>query len=190
MTSNESAEARKAMVLNQLRPQGVTDPAVLAAMTRVPREEFLPASLHAAAYGDRPLLLDDGSPVMAPAELGRLLTRLAPRAGESALVVGKGGAYSAAILDAIGLSVDRADSAGSASGPYDLVLVEGALADLPPQIPGLLAPHGRVGAAIDDRGVTRLCVGRLEGKNVALQPFADAQVPMMPGAARPAAFVF
>lgn len=190
MTSSESAQARKAMVLNQLRPQGVTDPAVLAAMAAIPREDFLPAALKASAYGDRPLLLVDGSPVMAPAELGRLLTRLAPRAGETALVIGKGGAYSAAVLEALGLSVDRADSAGSASGQYELVLVEGALADLPPQIPALLAPHGRVGAAIDDRGVTRLSVGQRERKNVAMQSFADAQVPMLPGAARPAAFVF
>jgi protein-L-isoaspartate(D-aspartate) O-methyltransferase len=190
MTSSQSAQARKAMVLNQLRPQGVTDPAVLAAMTAVPREDYLPTSLKASAYGDRPLLLDDGSPVMAPAELGRLLTRLAPRAGEAALVIGKGGAYSAAVLDAMGLAVERADSAGSASGRYDLVLAEGALPDLPAPVVGLLAPHGRVGAAIDDRGVTRLSVGRLEGDSVAMQPFADAQVPMMPGAARPAAFVF
>ena len=36
------AAARRAMVDSQLRPEGVTDPAVLEAMGSVPREQFVP----------------------------------------------------------------------------------------------------------------------------------------------------
>ena len=100
-----SAAARRVMVLSQLRPQGVTDAGVLGAMGAVAREDFLPAKFAAVAYADRPLRLDDGAPVMAPAELGQLLSQLAPRAGERALVIGVGGAYSAAVLRHIGLTV-------------------------------------------------------------------------------------
>ena len=39
------AAAREAMVESQLRPQGVTDPAVLEAMRRIPREDYVPQQL-------------------------------------------------------------------------------------------------------------------------------------------------
>src|SRR5688572_9720914 len=61
------AAARRAMIDSQLRPQGVTDPAVLSAMAAVPREEFVPDSVRPLAYGDRPIDLGDGQALMPPA---------------------------------------------------------------------------------------------------------------------------
>src|SRR5687767_13032128 len=82
------AAARRAMIDSQLRPEGVTDVAVLAAMASVAREEFVPDAVKPVAYMDRPLALGEGRFLMPPAALARLLTELAPRAGERALVVG------------------------------------------------------------------------------------------------------
>ena len=82
--------ARRAMVDSQLRPEAVTDRGVLAAMASVERENFVPESARALAYFDRPLRLSDSRAMMPPAALGRLLSELAPRAGERALIVGSG----------------------------------------------------------------------------------------------------
>ena len=180
--------ARRVMVASQLRPQGVTDARVLDAMGSIPREDFVSAGQQALAYGDRPLRLDNEAPMMPPAELGQLLTRLVPVTGERALVVGGGGAYAAAILRHIGLEVDTGDADGSSA--YDLILVEGAIQHFPTSLARRLAPGGRVGAAIVEDGVTRLATGRGNGKTVSFTSFAEAQVPVLPGFAHAPAFVF
>ena len=186
-----SAAARRMMVLSQLRPQGVTDAGVLGAMGAVAREDFLPAKFAAVAYADRPLRLDDGAPVMAPAELGQLLSQLAPHAGERALVIGAGGAYSAAVLRHIGLTVGTAASADDGSnGPYDLILIEGAVEQMPASLARRLAPGGRIGAAIVEDKVTRLAVGRGDGKSLGFTTFAEAQVPLLASFSHAPAFTF
>lgn len=185
--------ARRVMVASQLRPQGVTDARVLAAMGSVPREDHVSAGNQASAYGDRPLRLDDGSPMMPPAELGLLLSRLAPKPGERALVVGGGAGYAAALLRHIGLDVESSLDKGS--GPVDLILVEGAIERLPADLAKRLAPDGRVGAAIVEDGVTRLATGRVAasssgGPSVGFTSFAEAQVPRLPGTISAPAFAF
>src|SRR6476659_11087561 len=89
------AAAREAMVESQLRPQGVTDPAVLRAMGSIERESFLPAHTRPLAYVDRAVAIGDGRFLAAPAVLGQLLTQMMPRLGEKVLVVGAGTGYSA-----------------------------------------------------------------------------------------------
>ena len=99
------AAARSAMVDSQLRPQGVTDRAVLAAMGSVAREDFVPSEVRPLAYVDRSLSLGGGRFLPPPAFLGQLLTQMAPAPGERALVVGAGTGYSAAVLAHIGCEV-------------------------------------------------------------------------------------
>ncbi len=191
MNEDEYSAARRAMVLNQLRPQGVSNTAVLAAMGSVPRETFVPVPMRAAAYADRSLLGGGGVPMMPPVELGILLTALDPRPGERALVVGAGAAYSGAVLEALGLTVTRTDLDAPANrDQFDLVLIEGAVEQFPPWIAGLLAPGGRVGAALLDGGVARLSIGRGTGGAVGFTSIADAQVPPHPGFARTPVFTF
>ncbi len=185
------AAARRAMVDSQLRPQGVTDPAVLAAMAAVPREEFVPQSVRPLAYGDRPLDLGGGKALMPPAALARLLAELQPRPGERALVVGSGNGYAPAVLQAMGLAVDAIDvSAGIGEGAYDIVLVDGAVDEVPDAIVERLAPGGRLGTAIADNGITRLATGKVAGGALGLRRFADVHVPRLTEFARPSAFTF
>lgn len=194
MTTATYDAARRAMVLSQLRPQGVTDPAVLAAMASVERENYLPESLAPMAYSDRALRLPDGSPVLSPTDLGLLLSELKPQPGERALVVGKGGAYSAAVLEAMGLEVARATDSDVRAGSYDVIVVEGALTDTPAELASRMAPGGRLGIPIAVRGIVRLCIGMVDdtvgGRQLALRSFADGQVSTIPGADRPPAFTF
>src|SRR3982751_794380 len=99
------AAAREAMVESQLRPQGVSDPAVLQAMGSIPRELFLPRHTQPLAYVDRAVSVGEGRFLPAPAVLGQLLTQMVAEPGQRALVVGAGTGYSAAVLAAMGLKV-------------------------------------------------------------------------------------
>ena len=185
------AAARRAMIDSQLRPQGVSDPAVLAAMSSVPREEFVPEAVRPLAYSDRPLDLGDGKAMMPPAALGRLVMELEPRAGERVLVVGSGNGYAANVLEALGLEVDTASgTAPAGKSGYDLILIDGAVEEVPESLVSRLAPDGRLGTGISDNGVTRLAIGRRAGNSLGLRRFADVQVPVLTGFTRPRAFTF
>ena len=206
------AAAREAMVESQLRPQGVTDAAVLDAMRRIPRENFLPSHTRPLAYVDRAVAIGSGRFLVAPAVLGQLLTQMMPEPGQRALVVGAGTGYSAAVLIAAGLHVvalesDRelAEAArkqklkvvegpledGHAAGaPYDQILIDGAVEFIPDPLIAQLADGGRLGTAILDRGITRLAVGRKAGDAFGTLSVGDAGVPLLPGLQRPRAFTF
>jgi len=80
-TATDFAIARRAMIDSQLRPQGVTDVAVLAAMAAVPREAFVPENAASVAYTDRSIAIEGKGAMMPPAPLARLLTAAAPRSG-------------------------------------------------------------------------------------------------------------
>lgn len=206
------ATARAAMVESQLRPLGVSDPAVIEAMGSVPREKFLPAETRPLAYVDRAVLMGDRRFLPAPAVLGSLLTQMMPVRGERALVVGAGTGYSAAILQAMGLFVTALESSAELAAkarengvqlvegpleqgwkngaPYDQILIDGAVEYIPDAIVEQLANGGRLGTALVDRGITRLIVGRKAGGAFGYLSLSDAGVPPLPGFARPKAFTF
>lgn len=204
--------ARVAMVESQLRPQGVTDPGVVDAMSVVPREDFLPDHSKPLAYVDRAVTIGAGRSLPAPAVLGQLLTQMAPERGQRALVVGAGTGYSTAVLAAMGLDVVAVESSSdlvasarelginvveaplelglAANAPYDRILIDGAVAFIPDSIVAQLADGGRLGAAIIDRGITRLVIGRKAGGAFGFLSIGDAGVPALPGFSRPKAFTF
>jgi protein-L-isoaspartate(D-aspartate) O-methyltransferase len=206
------AAARRAMVENQLRPQGVTDPVVLDAMASVERERFLPAHTRPLAYVDRAVAIGDGRCLAPPPALGQLLSEMMPNPGERALVVGSGTGYSAAVLAHIGLDVvaleDSAELAKTArelgietvegpldagwkkGAPYDLILIGGAVEHIPEAIVDQLGEGGRLGTALIDRGITRLIVGRKAGGAFGYLSIGDAGIPALPGFTRPRAFTF
>ncbi|HEX6740356.1 MAG TPA: protein-L-isoaspartate O-methyltransferase [Sphingomicrobium sp.] len=206
------AAARLAMVENQLRPQGVTDAAVLAAMGTIPRERFLPDHTRPLAYVDRAVAIGEGRFLAAPAVLGELLTGMMPEPGQRALVVGAGTGYSAAVLAAMGLAVTAVESSPelaakardggvaviegplerghTKAAPYDRILIDGAVDHIPDALIAQLAEGGRLGAALIDRGITRLVVGRKSGGAFGYLSLGDAGAPVLPGFARPTAFIF
>lgn len=102
--------ARAAMIDSQLRPQGVTDPAVLRAMASVPREQFVAPDARPFAYSDRAVPAGAERSLAAPSVLGQLLMEITPNTGERALVIGSGTGYSAAVLKSIGVEVTALES--------------------------------------------------------------------------------
>jgi len=206
------AAARTAMIDSQLRPQGVTDPAVLEAMGAVLREHYLPDGTRPLAYVDRGVGIGDGRFLSPPAVLGKLLNQMRPRTSERALVVGAGSGYSSAILTHIGLDVVALESSaalaaqarelgveavegpletGWAKGaPYDLILIDGAVEHIPDAIIAQLADGGRLGTALIEREVARLIVGRKVAGAFGYLTLGDAGTPALPGFSRPTTFKF
>jgi protein-L-isoaspartate(D-aspartate) O-methyltransferase len=178
----DEAAARTFMVNGQLRPNKVTDPGLLAAMGRLPRENFVPAAARARAYADAPVPLGEGRAMMQPMVLGRLVQALRPRLGERALVVGAATGYAAAVLADQGCSVTALEeapallavarvalpaavpgaqpvlvegplAAGHAPGaPYGVMLLDGAVEALPPALLAQLAEGGRMGCVMAPPG--------------------------------------
>ncbi|MEO6198507.1 MAG: protein-L-isoaspartate O-methyltransferase [Sphingomicrobium sp.] len=209
-TPADYAAARQAMIDSQLRPQGVTAPAVIAAMAAVPREAFVPAAARAMAYSDRMVPLGEGRALAPPAALGMLLEALLPLAGERALVIGSGTGYSAAVLAAMGLKVTALDEteapkapagtfsrvtgaldAGHAKGaPFDLILIDGAVPAIPDALMAQLGDGGRLGAGLIDQGIAKLVVGAKSGTAFGLRSIGDAGLPPLPGFTKPREFTF
>lgn len=189
----DHSAARRAMIDNQLRPEAVTDSAVLAAMGSVAREDYVPQSARAFAYVDRPIMLGGGRAMMPPAALGRLLSELAPRPGERALVVGAASAYSTALLTTIGLDVTSIDGLDLVAGDgvgFDLILIDGAVDHIPQLLIDRLIEGGRLGAALRISGVSRLVIGRAAGGRMGMRTIVDADVPALSIFASPRAFTF
>jgi protein-L-isoaspartate(D-aspartate) O-methyltransferase len=216
MTDQAFDLMRRAMIASQLRTTGTNDPRVLAAMGEVPRERFVPAARISLAYADALVPLKPGRDFNSPMALGRLLTEAAPKAGERSLAIGVATGYAAAVLerlvgplvaveeDAELAAEARANLAGSrvelvegalaegwkAGGPYDLILIDGAVEFVPDGLVEQLAEGGRLAAGLAENGITRLAIGRRAGEGFGMTAFADAAAAILPGFARPRAFKF
>ena len=204
----DSQTARRIMIDSQLRPQGVNDGDVLAAFAAVPREDYVPADRAGIAYRDRSVPLGEGRALVAPAALGAMLVEATVKPGEKALVIGPGSNYAAALLEHMGVHAVALDdekpvgpkAANAAKGalekgyakdaPYDLILVVGAIEELPASWHKQLVEGGRVVTGLFDQGVTRLARAVKVDDRLALHPFADAQLPVLAQFAKAPAFTF
>ena len=183
------ASARDHMVDSQVRPDRVVDPRIIRAMRTLPRERFVPAARASMAYIDEDVRLGGGRVLMEPRVLAHLVQSARVRAGERVLVVGAGTGYGAAVLDACGavvtaLEEDEAllaiarDVLPSVSpkvvlqagrlqdglpGPWDVIMIEGAVSEIPPLIGATLNHQG-------GRLVTVLARSGGMGKGVLAEP--------------------
>ncbi|HEX5246017.1 MAG TPA: protein-L-isoaspartate(D-aspartate) O-methyltransferase [Gaiellaceae bacterium] len=89
---------RRAMVERQLRARGIADERVLAAMERVPREQFVPLELLSRAYDDAALPIGEGQTISQPYMVARICEELGLHGSERVLDVGTGSGYQAAVL--------------------------------------------------------------------------------------------
>ena len=100
-----ASEARARMVADQLRGRDIRDERVLAAMTAVPRDAFVPERERSAAYTDGPLPIGGGQTISQPYIVARMTELLAVGPGERVLDVGTGSGYQAAVLAELGCLV-------------------------------------------------------------------------------------
>jgi protein-L-isoaspartate(D-aspartate) O-methyltransferase len=216
----EYAAARLNMVDSQLRTNKVTNADLIAAFESVPREAFVPERLSTAAYMDEDIALGNGRYLMEPMVLARLLQEARPGPGDVVLDVGCGTGYATAILAKLAATVVALESdpelaaaatkvladlgidnaivvegpltAGwPAQAPYGVILLNGAVAQVPEAIRGQLADGGRlVTVQKPDRGPGQGIVMRRSGDSAAGRPVFDAATPILPGFAPETGFVF
>jgi protein-L-isoaspartate(D-aspartate) O-methyltransferase len=86
------------MVQTQIVARGITDPATLRAMGRVPRHLFVPAAQSADAYSDRPLSIGYSQTISQPFIVAYMTELSKPAKGKRGLEIGTGSGYQAAVL--------------------------------------------------------------------------------------------
>ena len=218
MTGYETARTR--MVESQLRPNKVTDKRLLDAFLTIHRELFVPEHLQAVAYVDEALPLGKGRYVMEPMVAARLLQAAAVERTDTALIVGAGTGYEAALVAVLARSVvaleedpelaRRAHAAlvehsiasvslaeaplpqgHRARAPYDVIFFCGAVAEVPTEIASQLADGGRLMAVVKSgSGMGHATLTTRIGGGLARRVLFDAATPRLPGFLPKPAFTF
>ncbi|HLE15390.1 MAG TPA: protein-L-isoaspartate(D-aspartate) O-methyltransferase [Anaerolineales bacterium] len=171
--SDATIQARERMVEDQIEARGVTDPAVLEAMQKVPRHQFVPDAYLDSAYADHPLPIGHGQTISQPYIVALMTEALQLEAGQRVLEIGTGSGYQAAILSEMGVQVYTIEiipelaeeasqrlkdlgytkiSTSNADGyfgweenaPYDAVIVTAAPDHLPQPLAKQLVEGGRL----------------------------------------------
>lgn len=210
---------RAAMVDNQLRTVGVTDPRIVGALSAVPRERFVPEARRGVAYVDDAIPLTPGRFLNTPMAFGRLLAAVKIGASERVLLIGAATGYGAAVIarlarevvaveqdeglanDARGMLASQGvsnvsveygapESGWAAGAPYDVVFVDGAIEAVPQALLDQLRDGGRLAAVLIERGVSRIAIGVKAGEGFGTTALAEVATPRLPGFAPAAEFRF
>jgi protein-L-isoaspartate(D-aspartate) O-methyltransferase len=209
--------ARNLMVDTQVRPNQVNDRRIIAAMRQLPREDFAPAG--AQAYADADIALGNGRYLLAPMLIARLTQLVMADNPVHVLVVGAGAGYGAAILSLSGAHVVALENEVSltspalgkcaagvesvtgpllngwpAACPYDVILIEGAVAKLPSNFAGQLKPGGRIVSILADlpepSGLGRAVIATQSGDGFATSPVFDCTARVIPAFLPAPSFAF
>lgn len=173
--------ARKNMVDGQIHTHGVIIPGILEAFESVPREKFVPELFEKIAYNDEDIALGHDRYLMEPAVHARLIQALELKPEDVVLDIGGGTGYGAAILSSLASTVvvlesekeftDKASKLWEGLGlcnvavfsgalekghpenaPYDSVIINGAVDNVPEEILQQLANGGRLVAIVKEPG--------------------------------------
>lgn len=207
------------MIGQQLRAWDVLDERVLDAMSRLPREQFVPPEWQALAYADTGLPLGHGRLLAAPKFQGRALQALLPRANEIALEIGAGTGYLTACLARLAGHVtgieseeglaERArrnlaalgiDNAEVLSGDglamefdrrFDVICVNGSLPEGSARFERLLAPGGRLFVVTGQAPVMHAQrITRIDESEWLTENVFETCLPSLANAPQPPEFVF
>ena len=211
-------QARFNMIEQQIRPWEVLDQRVLDLLFVVKREDFVPQAYKALAFADMEIPLGQGQSMLSPKVEARLLQELAVKKTDKALEIGTGSGYMAALLAAqaehvvsiecnaqladlartnlqnagVGnVTVEVGDGARgwSQRGPYDVIVVSGALPQVPAELLKQLRVGGRLAVIVGVAPVmeAQLITCTAEGTYNTVNLF-ETVVPEMTGLAAEAAF--
>jgi protein-L-isoaspartate(D-aspartate) O-methyltransferase len=179
LSQDEYAAERRAMVETQLRRRGIQDPAVLAAMSRVPRHEFVPPEFRSRAYEDVPLPIGEGQTISQPYMVAAMAAPLRLAGTERVLEIGGGCGYQAAVLACLAkevFTVEYRSDLGTAAAdrltrlgyrnvhvhsgdgtlglpefaPFDVIVVAAAAPAAPPPLLAQLGEGGRLVVPVGD----------------------------------------
>ena len=210
---SDFATRRTMMVDTQVRPADVTKFPVIEAMLTIPREEFVPVSQRNIAYAGGNLDIGNGRVLLEPRTLAKLLDALDIQSSDLVLDLACGLGYSAAVIarfaeavvaieedaELVAEAEQRLTQAGAYNvavlqasltegapnqGPYDVILLEGAVEEVPASIVDQLREGGRIGALFMDGALGVARVGTRRGGAISWRYAFNAQAPMLAGFAR------
>jgi protein-L-isoaspartate(D-aspartate) O-methyltransferase len=208
---SDFAAARRHMIDGQLRPSRVTAPALLDAMAEIPREEFVLPAERGIAYHDEDLRVGQGRFLMEPLVLARLIQAAAPLPQDTVLDIGMATGYSSAVLSRLAAQVvaldddsglaDRARATLTRLGcsnvtvatgplaegfirraPYGVILINGAIDEVPPALQAQLGEGGRLAAVVGTGSIGRATIFTRVGRTARLassytQPLQSPDTP-------------
>jgi protein-L-isoaspartate(D-aspartate) O-methyltransferase len=205
------------MVDTQVRPSDVTKFPIIDAMLSIPRENFVPPSQREAAYVGESLPLAPGRVLLEPRTFAKMLDGLNIQSSDVILDIGCGLGYSTAILAHMGefvvaveddtamaeeaqqnLSGAGIDNAAVMAGPlaegaaksapYDVVLINGGVEEMPQSIVDQVKDGGRVAALFVEGGLGTVRIGHKSGGRLGWRFSFNAGAPVLPGFGKVAAF--
>lgn len=214
----EASARRILMVDTQVRPSDVTKFPIIRAMLDTPRELYVPDALRDVAYVGENLLLAPGRVVLEPRTLAKMLDALNIQPTELVLDIGSGLGYSVAVIAAFAeavvgveedvdmaataqatLSAQGVDNAvvvagklvagATKTGPYDVIVIQGAVEIVPDGLLAQLKNGGRIGCVFME-GALGICrIGYKSDVGVNWRFAFNASAPVLPGFARVGSFV-
>ena len=181
--------ARLTMVESQVRTSDVTDLHVQDAMRVAPRESLCPPDKTLIAYADAEIEYKPGLFLLRPRALGKLLQALKPQPGERVLAIAA--PYGALVMRQIGCAVDEiAADASPAKGAYKVIVVEGAVNEVPASWAAALAEGGRMAVILRDGPMGKARIFSKTAGQVASYEAFDAAASFLPGYEPKAQFAF
>jgi len=213
------AAAREAMVDRQVRPSDVTRYPIIEALLRVPREDFVPQALRPVAYLGEHVPLGPGRVLLDPRVFAKMLDALDLGPDDLVLDVGCGLGYSTVVIArlaeaVIALEEDAAMAAEAEAqltshgadnavveqgplaagiarhGPFDAIIIEGAVEALPDAFAEQLKPGGRIVAIFADGAGGQARLGLRTAQGIAWRRIFDATAPVLSGFQAMKAFEF
>ena len=198
------------MVDTQVRPSDVTKFPIIEAMLHVPREHYLPAAQREVAYIGENIDLGGGRVALDPRTLAKLLDALDIQPTDTVMDLGCGLGYSTAVLARLAKSVTGIESdtgraaqaqnnlaeaavtnatviagpltAGAQnSGPFDVIILQGAAVQVPAQILAQLKDGGRIGAIFAEGALGVVRIGHKSSGQVDWRFGFNAGAPVLAG---------
>ena len=198
------------MVDTQVRPSDVTKFPIIDALLNIPREKFVPDGKREAAYLGENLSIGPSRVILEPRTLAKLLDALDIKNNELVLDIGSGLGYSSAVIsrmaelviaveqdtsfaaesegilseagaDNVVVQVNKLEDGAPQHGPYDVIILQGGVEEIPSSILNQLKNGGRIGAIFIEEGLGTARIGYKFNDNVNWKYSFNASVPILEG---------
>ena len=209
---------RKIMVDTQIRPSDVTKFPIIDAFLSVPREKFVPDDKREAAYIGENFQIGQSRIILEPRTLAKLLDALDIHNDELVLDIGSGFGYSSAIIsliaqvviaveddrslaseaeeilseigvDNVVVQIGKLEDGAPKHGPYDVIILQGGVEEIPGSILNQLKNGGRIGAIFIEEGLGTAKVGFKLNEKITWRYSFNAAAPILSGFSKQKDFV-
>ena len=209
---------RKIMVDTQIRPSDVTKFPIIDAFLSVPRERFVPDGKREAAYIGENFEIGQSRILLEPRTLAKLLDALDIHKDELVLDIGSGLGYSSAIIsliaevviaveddsslvseaeeilseigvDNVVVQIGKLEDGAPEHGPYDVIILQGGVGEIPGAILNQLKNGGRIGAIFIEEGLGTAKIGFKLNEKITWRYSFNAAAPILPGFSKQKDFV-